>query len=200
MNRAILVIILSSTAFPALAQGMPGLEGDGAQTQSVELAKGTVSVSVDSQGSLSLGRGEDALSGGLGITVNGDSVELGRNSSYPGSAPSSTGKAIADPTTETRAPRQSSGTSAPGSTTTTTCASELPSAERLARALDGGLPVHIRQSTCAQGSQLVQSLLASQPDLIARIEHDNLSPERVVAITIDNAAVILDFSADSINH
>jgi len=202
MKPAILAIVLNCTAsVPAFAQGLPALEGNGAQTQSVELANGAVSVSVESQGDLSLNRGEDTASGALGITVNGVSVELGGNSFAQGTTPSGRDNSAAPaPVPATQGSPQSPQTRTARSEETASCHGDIPSADQLAAALAASLPVRLEEARCVQARPIVTSLLASQPALIAGIQQAGLPPAGVVAITIDNTAVILGVDADNISR
>ncbi|QQR40135.1 hypothetical protein [Devosia rhizoryzae] len=211
----VLPILLIGLASPLLAQepGL-GIVGEGTQTQSVELLKDSVSVSIESSGALSLGRGNDSVGGSLGVSVNDVTiVSIGRESTSaaPGSAgagvtgatgvATANGTAGAAPSTgasgqQVAVQGQGSGTGAAGSLTLA-CSETEGGREKLIGALTSGQEVWMRPTTCTTPRDDIADLASQYPQLEQAVAGAGRSFEDVVAITISDDFVVLDMlSAD----
>ena len=199
MNRLTLCLLCAGLAAPALAQDLnPAIESSGSQTQSVELLGGSVSVSVESSGSLSINRGNDSLDGALGVSVN-DAPIVGVSSpnndaTTPGAgAPASPGSATRPATSARPAVLPQ------GSAMTVQAASEVecnaPSnTDGLSQALAQDVPIMVRAVACATTANQFAQLISSYPTLDTALSGAGIASNRVVAITIANDAVIVDYT------
>ena len=197
MKSLPIALALLGLAAPVLAQDLnPAITGDGTQVQGVDLLDGAVSIEVQSSGSASLGRGEDHMEGDLGITVN--DLNLGTvGETDDGPARSSQGNGTPSNGAVAPGPQTNSALTATSQRPDSDdCTFQSASDEDLAWALDHDLPLILREATCPDAS-LVDWSTTSNPMVRSWIARANLSPDRVVSITIDNGAVIIDHTPKS---
>ena len=196
-----IALTLMALATPALAQGLPALEGEGSQVQSVELLDGAVSVSVESSGSMSLGRGDDHIDGDLGITINdvtlgtGGTDDAGNPDNSSGARTATGDTVAASPVPSATAPA-TSGQPVVGRTIANSdvCVLGLVSAEELANAFDHAATLVWREATCGADGSGAAMLAASEPRLVNELARAGRTPDQVVAITLDDGSVIVDLA------
>lgn len=192
MRTAIAVLVLLSTGAIASAQGIaPAIESEGSQTQKVELVQGTVSVTVDSAGSVSAREGRLDAEGALGVDANGVSVRLGGDGTVGDAG-------AASPTVESD-PRTGVGASSalihdigpgigdtPGSeaAAATPACGVVPTPAALAAALDAGLPAYLVEDACLENQPGASSLAGVEPRLISMLTEAGVAGDSVVSITI----------------
>ncbi|SMQ72139.1 hypothetical protein SAMN06295905_2050 [Devosia lucknowensis] len=174
-------------AAPSLGQGLPALEGQGSQTQTVELANDALSLSIDSGGSLSLGRGDDHVAVDLGVTLNDNPIQLGGRPDTPADAPSPTGTPEAATAVKVAGPFASQGARSSSLPCTTVAEDALD------RALAGGFSIVVQQAVCDPQQDQRHVWDESSP-FRAAISDAGIDFEDVVAITINDAAVIVGVS------
>jgi hypothetical protein len=192
MLRAIPLMLIALAA-PVVAQE-PGLGvvGDGAQTQSVELLDGSVSVTLESSGSVSLGRGDPSVGAGLDLSVNdvtivgvgGDRSRAGDGGDQPG------GKGVVAAGPAGRANAEVETAIVTDGASSAECGVR-PSEPALAEALNSGREIWLRPSSCASADGALVELAA----LYAAIKHAFSIADRPLAnladITISDDFVIL---------
>lgn len=187
------VLVVISTAAPAYSQGLPALEGEGTQTQSLELAKGAASINVESSGGLSLGRGADTLHGSLGVSINDVGIGIGNGGESAQSPGTTTGAAAGvgpDP-----GQRTATGLAQDDNRATLAgagCNGGAASLEDLRSALDREFPIFLRAVECPTAVPGTAQMLADQPDFSRKISQAGIAADAVVSITIHNGSVIVD--------
>lgn len=185
MKRTTIALMLIGLSSPVLAQEVnPALEGEGNQTQRLDLVGGAVSIGIESSGSTSIGRGEDAIGGGLGVTVNELSIGTGgSNQMVPPGAAKGTGAMPGS------SPALGSGGAA---STGLACDLMLTSSDELATALDQDFDVMLREVACDQPAPELARLMISQPAFFSMLARAGLPQDRLISITIHNGTVIVD--------
>lgn len=199
MKLAILTVMLAGLTPSVLAQGLPSLEGNGSQTQSVEVGKGAISVTLESSGTIAAGGGSNSLDGAATLSVNDLSIGVGHaQDDHPTSEPGAVGashahqvRASADPSTGTSAPENETKTSSGA-----VCPLPLPSREALAAAIDQGYRLVRVAAPCPGSPDDLDALLAVSPAIVAALEAAGARRTGLVSITINNGVVTLGYDLD----
>lgn len=187
MIRPLCLILLAGLAAPALAQSInPALEGDGSQTQTLDVLGGAVSVSVESEGALSLGRGDPEAEAAATLSVNDLSVGIGNRGAQNDDAAPAGGNAPGAPSVA-----EGQAVSGSGTDQAEACDFAMPDAAAIGEAIDAGMPVIIRHSDCAGSDPAIGRLIDNLPALAEVLDHAGTVPDRVVAITIADEGVIV---------
>lgn len=211
MYRA-LPILLIALSTPLVAQEPgSGVVGEGSQTQSVELLQDSVSVTLESSGSLSLGRGDDGASGGASISVN-DTTIVGvsngsREDGPSGSSAEQVGNAGGVNAGSVPAGRVSSagalagqlGTSGGAGINIGEAASSAPTCveadfgrEQLIGTLSSGQEVWMRPTACTSTSADIAQLASDYPQLKQAVVNAGRRFEEVFGLRISDDFVIVD--------
>lgn len=217
MSRFVFVLLIGVST-PAFAQqSILGVEGEGTQSQSVELLGGSVSVTVDSAGSLSLGRGEPDAAAGVGVSVNDLNIvsvgsPTGGGSTNSPQAPSAQpggqvgggvpeavqgngGNTTSVGTIQGKTVMGGANASQPSPTESGNgCATVHPQAGVLERALNRGGEIWLRSTSCTPEGTGAGDLIAAFPALTDAVLAQGLATEDAVAITISDEVVIIDFA------
>lgn len=195
MTRTIFIIL--ALGFPNAAWAQPALEGQGNQSQGIGLAKGTVNGTVESAGSLSLGRGDDHIEGGVQVTINGATFGIGNPGAEttdipPGLAPPSPGAANGQGLAPAEAFAERNALPA--------CSGQLPSSADLEYAVENNYRLELTRAECTHPERDLLQLLSSTPRISRASEGAIGVGVQPVSITINNATVIIGIATIPANH
>ncbi|ODT69611.1 MAG: hypothetical protein ABS75_16145 [Pelagibacterium sp. SCN 63-23] len=192
MIRPLCVIVLAGLAAPVLAQSInPAIQGEGSQTQTLEVLGGAVSVSVESGGALSLGRGDPQAGASATLSVNDLSVGVGNQNADAGGATAAGGTASGRNPAASPPMAQAQDVDASLSMQNATCDFPSAGAAAISRAIDAGMPVIIRHSDCVANEAAMTPVIETLPGLAAALDDAGTAKNRVVAITIADDGVIV---------
>jgi len=186
---------------PAIAQGLPTIEGDGSQTQSVDIVQGAVSVTIQSSGSLSAGRDNNSAGGQLSLEINDVAVGIGSGTGNASTNPDTNAPQTdrAKTTMSNRAIGDRGGKPDDVSGTDDTlqgdsaCRMPLPSPGDLAVALRQAGELVVEKADCVHPVGEITRLIASSSAATSALASANVSSARIVSITIDQNAVTFGY-------
>lgn len=186
-------------ALPATGQELPALDGQGSQTQSIELSKEAVTITLESGGALSVGQNGVESDGAARLTVNNLSVGVGQTGSGSGDGTHSTPRTAAGDvgSSERLLPFETNFSTpardAPGQgnmSNGTVCAGTPPAEAQLSNALRH-LQVLLVRGECDRAPAEVVALVQAHGGLEAMLWRHGVTPNQVAAITIADEVVIV---------
>lgn len=193
-------------ALPATGQGLPALDGQGSQTQSIELAKDAVTITLESSGALSAGKGGVEGDGAARLTVNDLSVGVGgaQTGGAAAGGAHSPGGAVAEDagSAATAAVQVQPATPAVDAIATggvgqnAVCEGTVPTATRLADALRHS-QVMLKRGECLPADGDVAAAVEAHVGLKSLLRRHGVAPNQVVAITIADEVVIVSLVMDA---
>lgn len=198
MLRAPIVFVLLGLSAPALAQQIdPAIAGEGSQSQGVELLDDSVSVTLDTAGSGSIGHGEPTFSGSAAVSVN-DTTIIGIGPGSEAQPASGSADPIQPTASTSRAAAERSGVGAasvspPGAFDGQggACVVALPKSSDIEAALTAGAEVILQPAACRAGDGDIQHTIAASPLLLQLLSERNVPVEAVAAITISAEMIVL---------